>query len=224
MKNKVISLQQAADMINDGATIMVGGFLGVGSPNYITDELVRRKITDLTLISNDTAMPEIGVGKMIVNKQIKRFIGTHIGTNPETGNQMSAGELDVTLIPQGTMAEQIRAKGAGLGAVLTQTGLGTSVAVGKQTITLNGKQYLIEEPLGGEIAIIYGSIVDRSGNVYFKGTTRNFNVIMAKAADTVIVEAQELVEMGEIDPNHVVIPGIFIDYIVEAKKEWINQR
>lgn len=216
MKNKVISVQQAADMIGDGAEIMVGGFIGVGAPDHITDELARRGVRDITLIANDTSIPEQGVGKMIVNKQIKRFIGTHIGTNPETGKQLSAGELSATLIPQGTMAEQMRAAGAGLGGVLTTTGLGTTVAEGKETVTVNGREYLLEEPLAAGMALIYGSVVDRAGNVAFHGTTRNFNVVMAKAAKTVIVEAEKLVEVGEIDPDHVVIPGIFIDYIVEA--------
>lgn len=218
MKNKVISLTEAAAMVRGGMSVMTGGFLGVGAPNNITDELLRSGVKDLTLISNDTAMPEIGVGKLVANRRIKRFIGSHIGTNPETGKQMAAGELEVTLIPQGTMAERMRAKGAGLGAVLTRTGLGTPVAEGKQSLKIDGREYLLEMPLGAELAIIYGSVVDRSGNVCFHGTTRNFNVVMAKAADVVIVEARKLVETGEIDPNHVVIPGMFIDYIVEVEE------
>ncbi|MDL2219870.1 CoA transferase subunit A [Ruminococcaceae bacterium OttesenSCG-928-O06] len=216
MKDKRITVQQAGAMVPDNATVMVGGFIGVGAPDHITDELVRRGTKDLTVIANDTSFPGLGLGKMVERRQIKKFIGTHIGTNPETGRQMSAGEMDVTLIPQGTMVEKMRAAGYGLGGVLTGTGLGTLVAEGKQTVWVNGKEYLLEEPLGAEIALIYGTKVDEAGNVYYEGTTRNFNVMMSRAAKTVIVEAEEVVPVGGIDPNHVVIPGIFIDYIVEV--------
>lgn len=219
MKDKLITVKEAVEMINDNSIILVGGFLGVGSPNYIIDEIMQQNIKDITLVANDTAMPEIGVGKLIVNKQIKKFIGTHIGTNPETGRQMATEELAVTLIPQGTMIEQIRAKGAGLGGVLTKTGLGTVVAKDKQTIIIDEQEYLLEKPIGADFALIYGSLVDKSGNVYYRGTTRNFNVGMAKAADIVIVEAQEIIDDGALNPNEIVIPNIYIDYIVEVPND-----
>lgn len=217
MKDKRISLGQAVDLLKDGGEVMVGGFQSVGSPVNIVNAIAEKGVKDLCLICNDTSVPGRGVGRWVENRQVARFVGSHIGTNPESGRQMAAGELDVTLIPQGTMAEQMRAAGAGLGAVLTQTGLGTAVAKGKQTMWVRGKEYLVEEPISAPLAYIYGSVVDKAGNVAFEGTTRNFNVAMAKAAGTVVVEAQRVVEVGKIDPNHVVIPGIYIDYIVEGK-------
>lgn len=216
MKNKVISVQEAVDMIQDGMTIMVGGFLGCKNPYVIVDALVAKGVKDLTLIANDTSFPEIGIGKLIVNKQVKKLIASHIGTNKETGNQMNSGELEVELVPQGTLAERIRAAGAGLGGVLTPTGLGTIVAEGKDIITIDGCEYLLEKPLRADIALIVGARVDKKGNVRYAKATRNFNPIMATAADIVIVEADQVVEVGEIDPDDVMTPGIFVSYIVDA--------
>lgn len=216
MKNKVISVQEAVDMIQDGMTIMVGGFLGCKNPYVIVDALVAKGVKDLTLIANDTSFPEIGIGKLIVNKQVKKLIASHIGTNKETGNQMNSGELEVELVPQGTLAERIRAAGAGLGGVLTPTGLGTIVAEGKDIITIDGCEYLLEKPLRADIALIVGAKVDKKGNVRYAKATRNFNPIMATAADIVIVEADQVVEVGEIDPDDVMTPGIFVSYIVDA--------
>lgn len=216
MKNKLISLEQAADMIQDGMTIMVGGFLGCKNPYVIVDALVAKGVKDLTLIANDTSFPEIGIGKLIVNKQVKKLIASHIGTNKETGNQMNSGEMEVELVPQGTLAERIRAAGAGLGGILTPTGLGTIVAEGKDIITIDGKEYLLEKPIKADIALIVGAKVDKKGNVRYAKATRNFNPLMATAADIVIVEADQVVEVGEIDPDDVMTPGIFVDYIVNV--------
>ncbi|SHH38352.1 butyryl-CoA:acetoacetate CoA-transferase alpha subunit [Caloranaerobacter azorensis DSM 13643] len=215
-KNKLISVEQAVDYIKDGMTVMIGGFLGVGSPNKIIDALVKKGVKDLTLIANDTAFPEVAIGKLIVNKQIKKVIASHIGTNKETGRQMTEGETEVELIPQGTLAERIRAAGAGLGGILTPTGIGTVVEEGKRKIEIDGKEYLLELPLKADIALIKGAKVDKNGNVYYRNSARNFNPIMAMAADLVIVEAEEIVEIGEIDPNEVITPGIFVDYIVRG--------
>lgn len=215
--SKVISMKEVLDKINDGATIMVGGFIGVGGPNTIVDGMLEKNVKDLTLIANDTVVPELGTGKLIVNKQIKKAIVTHIGTNPETGRQMNAGELEVELVPQGTLAERIRAAGAGLGGVLTPTGLGTIVEEGKQKVEVGGKEFLLEEPVKADIALIKGSKVDKKGNIYYNASTRNFNPLMAMAADLVIVEAEEIVEVGEIDPNDVMTPGIFVDFIVKGE-------
>lgn len=212
--NKVISVEEAVDMIHDGMTIMIGGFLGCKNPYTIIDAMVAKGVKDITLIANDTSFPEIGIGKLIVNKQIKKLVASHIGTNKETGNQMNAGELDVELVPQGTLAERIRAAGAGLGGILTPTGLGTVVAEGKDIITVDGEEYLLEKPLKADVALIVGAKVDKKGNVRYAKATRNFNPLMAAAADVVIVEADEIVEAGEIDPDDVMTPGIFIDYIV----------
>ncbi|KAF5060138.1 CoA transferase subunit A [Sedimentibacter saalensis] len=212
--NKLISVEEAVNMIQDGMTIMVGGFLGCRNPYVLVDALVAKGVKDITLIANDTSFPEVGIGKLIVNKQVKKLIASHIGTNKETGNQMNSGELEVELVPQGTLAERIRAAGAGLGGILTPTGLGTVVAEGKDIITVDGREFLLEKPLKADIALIVGAKVDKKGNVRYKKATRNFNPLMATAADIVIVEADEIVEVGEIDPDDVMTPGIFVNYIV----------
>ena len=208
----VVSAKKAISMIKDGSSIMVGGFLECGTPDMLIDELVKQNKKNLTMISNDTTYPDADKGRLIVNKQIKKLITSHIGTNPETGKQMHAGELDVELVPMGTLIEKIRAKGTGLGGVLTPTGVGTVLEENKETMNIDGKKFIFEKPLGADFALIYGTKVDKFGNVSFYGTTRNLNTVMATAADTVIVQADELVEC--LDPNEVVIPGLFVDYIV----------
>ena len=214
---KLISIEDAVSKIHDGATVMIGGFLAAGSPNSIIDALVASGVKDLTVICNDSGFPDRGMGKLVVNKQVKKLIVSHIGTNPETGNQMNAGGLEIEFVPQGTLAERIRAKGAGLGGVLTRTGLGTIVAEGKEVVKVDGVDYLLEKPLGADIALIGASIADESGNLFYKGTTQNFNPLMASAADVVIVEAQELVKVGEIAPENIHTPGIFVDHICVSK-------
>ncbi len=216
--SKVVSMEEAIGHIKDGMTIMVGGFLGSGSPHNIIDALVDKGVKDLTLICNDTGFMDYGVGKMVVTKQFKKIIVSHIGTNKETGRQLNAGETEVVLVPQGTLAEQVRAAGAGLGGVLTPTGVGTLVEEGKQKIEIDGKTYLLELPLKADVSIMFGNKVDKKGNVYYEGSTRNFNTLIAMAADTVIIEAAEIVEIGQIAPQDVVTPGIFIDYIVGGGK------
>ncbi|QCX33309.1 acetate CoA-transferase subunit alpha [Caloramator sp. E03] len=212
--NKIRTVEEIMDYIKDGMTIMIGGFMGVGTPEEIIDAMVKKGVKDLTVISNDTAFPNKGVGKLIVNKQIKKVITSHIGLNPETGRQMNSGELIVELVPQGTLVERIRCGGAGLGGVLTKTGLGTLVEEGKRKIEINGEEYLLELPLRADVALIGASIADKQGNVFYNASTRNFNPVMATAADIVIAGAEKIVEIGELDPNHVMTPGIFVDYIV----------
>lgn len=216
--NKLISIDEAAGMIKDGMTIMVGGFLGCKNPFRLVDAIIEKGIKDITLIANDTAFPEVGIGKLIVNKQVKKVITSHIGTNKETGKQMNAGELEVELVPQGTLVERIRAAGAGLGGVLTPTGLGTIVADGKTIIEVDGKEYLLEKPLRADAALIVGAKVDKKGNIRYAKATRNFNPLMATAADLVIVEADEIVEVGDIDPDDIMTPGIFVDYVVKENE------
>ena len=213
---KIISAKEAANMIKDGSSIMVGGFLSCGTPDKIIDELVKLNVSDFTMICNDTSTPGNDRGKLIENRQVKKVIASHIGTNPETGRQMHDGEIEVELVPMGTLIEKIRAKGTGLGGVLTPTGVGTIIEEDKQTMTIDGKKYIFEKPLGADFALIYGTKVDRYGNVSFEGTTRNHNTIMATAAETVIVQADELVDC--LDPNEVVIPGLFIDYVVAGEE------
>lgn len=214
--NKVISLEKAVDYVKDGMTIMIGGFLGCGNPHRLIDALIEKDVKDLTLICNDSSFPDLGVGKLIVKRKVKKLIASHVGTNPETGRQMHSGEMEVVLVPQGTLAEQVRAGGAGLGGFLTPTGVGTVVEEGKQKITIDDVVYLLELPLRADIALIAGETVDKFGNVVYHGATRNFNHLMATAADVVIIEAEKVVEIGDLDPNSVVTPGIFIDYIVNG--------
>ncbi len=214
--NKVMSLDEAVDQIKDGMTIMVGGFLGCGTPHKIIDALAEKGVKDLTLICNDSGFTDFGVGKLVVNKQIKKLVASHIGTNRETGNQMNSGEMEVVLVPQGTLAEQIRAGGTGIGGFLTPTGLGTVVEEGKDKIKIDGVEYLIELPLKADIALLQGETVDKFGNVEYFGATRNFNPLMAAAAKVTIVEAANIVEVGELDPNDVVTPGIFVNGIVDG--------
>jgi len=214
---KIISLEKALEKVKDGMTIMIGGFLGVGTPLALVDGLVKKNVRELTIIANDTAMPQVGIGKLVVNKQLKKLIASHIGTNPETGRQMIAGELNVELVPQGTLAERIRCGGAGLGGFLTPTGVGTIVEEGKQRLVLNGKNYLLEMPLHADVALLAAHKADKFGNLVFRRTTRNFNPMMAFAADTVIVEAKEIVETGSIDPDEVMVTGVVVDWLVQGK-------
>lgn len=191
---------------------MIGGFLRCGTPAKLIDELVKNNTSGLTLIANDTSTPDFDRGKLIVNKQIKKAIVAHIGTNPETGRQMNAGELEVELVPMGTLVERIRSGGAGLGGFLTPTGVGTIVEQGKQIMEIDGWKYLFEKPLRADFALIYATKIDKFGNAFLEGTTRNFNPVMATAAETVIVEAEEISD-EPLNPNEVTIPGIFVDYI-----------
>lgn len=212
--NKIKSIDEVMEYIKDDMTIMVGGFMGVGTPEFIIDAIVKKNVKNLTIIANDTGFPDRGVGKLVVNKQVKKVIASHIGLNPEAGKQMNNGELIVELVPQGTLVEQIRCGGAGIGGFLTETGIGTIVEEGKQKIKVQDKEYLLELPLRADLAILGGSTVDKQGNVFYNASTRNFNPLMATAADNVIVGAERIVEVGELDPNHVMTPGIFVDYIV----------
>ena len=216
MKQKVVEISQVMDLVKDGMTIMVGGFLACGTPEKLVDAIVEKGVKDITLICNDTGFVDKGVGKWVGNKQVSHVIASHVGTNKETGNQMNSGEMKVTLVPQGTLAEQVRAGGSGLGGILTPTGLGTIVEEGKQKITVNGTEYLLETALRADLALIFGSIVDKKGNIVYEKSTRNFNMLMAMAADTVVVQANKIVEVGELDPNMVMTPGVCIDYIVQG--------
>lgn len=214
--DKIIKIEDAVNQINDGAVIMFGGFMANGTPEKMIDALVEKNVKDITLICNDTAFIDKGVGKLVANKQIKKVIASHIGLNKETGIQMNTGEIEVDLVPQGTLVEQIRSGGYGLGGFLTRTGVGTLVEEGKQKIDLDGETYLLEKPLKADFALIAGAIVDTNGNIVYKGSTNNFNHVMASAADVTIVEAEKVVEIGEIDPNSVITPGVFVNYIVDG--------
>src|SRR6201991_120666 len=211
---KTDSAEEAVAMIPAGASIMVGGFMGVGTPERLLDELVRQKKSGLSLISNDAATPGKGVGKLFEGAQVSRMIGTHIGLNPKAQQQMLGKQITVDLIPQGTFVERIRAGGCGLGGVLTPTGVGTLVEDGKQKIEVNGKPYLLETALRADFALIHAFLADYAGNLSYALTARNFNPVMAMAADTVIVTAEHIVPVGVIAPDHVVTPGPLVDYLV----------
>ncbi|MDN3816529.1 acetate CoA-transferase subunit alpha [Morganella morganii] len=214
MKNKQITVKKAGEFFRDGMTIMVGGFMGIGTPPRLMTELLESGVKELTIIANDTAFVDTGLGPLIVNGRVKKVIASHIGTNPETGRRMIAGEMEVQLIPQGTLAEQIRCGGAGLGGFLTPTGVGTVVEEGKQKITLDGRDYLLELPLRADLALIQAQKADPLGNLTYDLSARNFNPLMALAADITIAEPDEMVAVGDIDPDCVATPGAIIDWLI----------
>lgn len=211
---KTVSCADAVKMIPDGATLMIGGFMGVGTPERLIDELVRQGKRNLVVIANDNAVPGRGIGKLVDAGLVSRTIASHIGLNPETQRQMIAGTMAVDLVPQGTLIERIRAGGSGLGGVLTPTGVGTIVEEGKQRIDLNGKSYLLETALRADFALINAFLADYLGNLAYALTARNFNPVMAMAVDTTIVTAENIVPVGLISPDHVVTPAPLVDYLV----------
>jgi acetate CoA/acetoacetate CoA-transferase alpha subunit len=211
---RTATIHDAVAMIPAGATLMVGGFMGVGTPEPLVDELVRQQTGDLTVIANDTASPGVGIGKLVDAGLVRRLVVSHIGLNPETQRQMHAGSLQVDLVPQGTLAERIRAGGYGLGGILTATGIGTTVADGKQTVALDGRSYLLEPALRAEFALVHAFIADYLGNLSYVLTARNFNPLMAMAADTVVAQAENIVPIGVIAPDHVMTPAPVVDYLV----------
>jgi len=211
---KPTAVQDAVAMIRDGASIMIGGFMAVGTSERLIDELVRQGKRNLTVIANDTAMPGRGIGKLISAGVISRVIASHIGLNPETQQQMIAGKIAVDLVPQGTLIERIRAGGFGLGGILTPTGVGTVVEEGKRRIEVDGKDYLLETALRADFALVHAFLADYLGNLSYALTARNFNPVIAMAADTVIVTAEHIVPVGVIAPDHVVTPAPVVDYLV----------
>ncbi|MEM6356450.1 MAG: 3-oxoacid CoA-transferase subunit A [Pseudomonadota bacterium] len=211
---RAIKPTEAAALIPDGATVLIGGFMGVGSPHRLIDAMVRRGLRDLTVIANDTAWPGNGIGKLVTAKAVRRLVASHIGLNPETQAQMIAGEMEVELVPQGTLVERIRAAGYGLGGVLTATGIGTPVEDGKQRVEVGGKPYLVETPLRGDFALVAARQADYVGNLEYSLTAHNFNPIMAMAAETVIAEPHVVVPLGVIPPDNVKTPGVIVDHLI----------
>jgi acetate CoA/acetoacetate CoA-transferase alpha subunit len=212
--SKAISLAAAVELIPDGASVMIGGFMGCGSPHAILQEFVRQGKKNLTVIANDTARPGVGIGLLIDAKAVTRLVTSHIGTNPETQRQMIAGDLVVDLCPQGSLAERIRAAGCGLGGVVTPTGVGTVVAEGKQTVEVDGETFLLETPLKADFALIAAHSADVRGNLAYLGTARNFNPLMAMAATTVIAETEEILPIGSLTPDEVITPHILVDHLI----------
>ncbi|GAB3444214.1 3-oxoacid CoA-transferase subunit A [Massilia solisilvae] len=211
---KTLALDKAVALIPDGASLMVGGFMGVGTPERLMDELVRQGKRGLTVIANDTSSPGRGIGKLVTAGVADKFVVSHIGLNPETQRKMIAGEIAVELAPQGTLIERIRAGGYGLGGILTATGVGTLAEEGKRKIELDGQQYLLETPIRADFALVEAFLSDYYGNLTYAFTARNFNPVIAMAADTVIVDAAHIVPVGMIAPDHVVTPAVLVDYVV----------
>lgn len=211
---RTVSVEDAVDMIPDGATLMIGGFMAVGSPERLIDELVRQGKRNLTVIANDTAVPGRGIGKLVDKGLVSRTVASHIGLNPETQRQMIDGKMTVDLIPQGTLIERIRAGGFGLGGILTPTGIGTVVEEGKQKIDVDGKSYLVETALRADFSLISAFLADYLGNLSYALTGRNFNPVIAMAGATTIVTAEHIVPVGLIAPDHVITPAPLVDYLV----------
>lgn len=214
--SKVVTREEVLSKFTDNQTLMIGGFLAVGTPESLVDGLIETGVKNLTIIANDTSYTDRGIGKLVVNKLTSKVIVSHIGTNKETGRQMNAKELEVVLVPQGTLAERIRCGGAGLGGFLTPTGVGTIVEEPNKRIVIDGKPYLLELPLKADVALLKAWKADTYGNLIFRRSARNFNPLMAMAADLVIVEAEEVVEMGALDPDMVMLPGALVDMIIQV--------
>jgi acetate CoA/acetoacetate CoA-transferase alpha subunit len=211
---KSVPIEEAVTLIPNGATIMIGGFMGVGTPERLLDELVRQKKSELTIICNDAAVPGRGVGKLFDASLVASITASHIGLNPTVQAQMMAKKVSVNLVPQGTLVERIRAGGTGLGGVLTPTGVGTIVEDGKQRIEIDGRQFLLETALRSQFALVHAFLADYLGNLSYALTARNFNPVMAMAADTVIVTAENIVPVGVIAPDHVMTPAPLVDYLI----------
>ncbi len=210
-----ISAEAAAELIPDGSVRFIGGFMAVGSPHRLIDALVRRGAKNLAVVANDTAMPGKGIGKLITAGAVRKLIVSHIGLNPETQAKMMSGEIEVELVPQGTLVERIRAAGVGLGGVLTATGVGTLVEKGKQRVEVDGKIYLLEKPIRGDFALIACKQADYYGNLDYSLTAHNFNPIMALAGEVVIAEPHDIVPVGVIPPDNVKTPGVLVTHLLE---------
>lgn len=209
-----IKAEDAAALVPDGSTVLVGGFMGVGSPHRLIDALVERGARGLTLVCNDTALPGVGVGKLIAAGAVVRVIASHIGLNPETQAKMIEGSIEVDLVPQGTLVERIRAGGVGLGGVLTPTGLGTTVEDGKEVVVVDGRRYLLEKPIRGDVALLACHHADYTGNLAYVLTAHNFNPVMAMAADLVFAEPDMILPVGCIPPDAVKTPGVLVDHLI----------
>ncbi|NLC26264.1 MAG: CoA transferase subunit A [Fastidiosipila sp.] len=218
MRSKITAYEEVVKCVKDGMKIMIGGFLADGTPELLVDAVIESGAKNLTIIANDTGIPGRGISRLIDTDQVDKVITSHVGLNPKTTQRSIEGSLELKLVPQGTLAEQIRCGGAGLGGALTPTGLGTKVAEGKQVIEIKGKSYLLEEAMRADLALLKSAISDKFGNSFFEGTCKNFNPVMAFAADTVIVECDQLVEIGGLNPNTIETSGILVDHLIKGAK------
>ncbi|WP_210610174.1 CoA transferase subunit A [Priestia flexa] len=221
LQNKFHKMVKSTDIMNyvqSGMTIMFGGFGGVGTAPTIIEEMLKSDVNELTLICNDAGFPNIGVGKLVCEQRIKKLIASHIGSNPVAGKQMTDGTLEVEFSPQGTLVERIRAAGVGIGGILIDVGIETDViCVGKQMITLSDKTFLVETPLEADVSIVYAKKADEFGNLLYDKSARNTNPLVAMAGKVTIAEVEEIVPLGELDPDSVMTPGVFVNYIVQSK-------
>jgi len=218
MRSKITAYEEIVRSIKDGMQIMIGGFLADGTPELLIDAVIESGAKNLTIIANDTGVPGRGISRLIDTDQVDKVITSHVGLNPKTIERSIEGSLELQLVPQGTLAEQIRCGGAGLGGALTPTGLGTEVAEGKRIIEVQGKDYLLEEALRADLALLKSAISDEFGNSFYEGTCKNFNIVMAYAADLVMVECDQLVEIGEMNPHLVETSGILVDHLIKGAK------
>ena len=209
-------MEEAVGLIKDGDSLMIGGFAAVGTPQRVVDAVLAAGKKDLTVITNDTGFEDRGLGVLITAGRVKKVVTSHIGLNRRTGAQLNAGKIEVELVPQGTLAERIRAAAYGLGGALTPTGIGTDVEAGKRKLEIDGKEYLLETPLRADAALLYADIADESGNLAYRGAAGNFNNVMAGAARVTIAEAGRVVPPGGLAPNAVHTPGVFVDYVVKG--------
>lgn len=215
--SKITTVETALKYINDGTLLMYGGFGGIGNPPTLIKGILGKGVKDLELIGNDAGFPAVGIGQLFTAGRVKKLIASHIGSNPVAGELMSSGKLEVEFSPQGTLAERIRAGGVGLGGILVDIGMGTIVEEGKEKVVVGEKEYLLETPLTAEVAIVYGAKADPFGNLIFDKTARNFNPFVAMAGDITIVEVDEIVPLGTLNPEEIVVPGVYVDYIVQSE-------
>ncbi|MED1412812.1 MULTISPECIES: acetate CoA-transferase subunit alpha [Bacillus] len=214
---KLKEIEEVISLFHDDMTLMFGGFGGIGSPPSLIQAILEKGVTNLNLIGNDTGFPDVGIGRLVTNERVKSLVTSHIGSNPNAGRQLNEGRLQIEFSPQGTLAERIRAGGVGLGGILVDVGVDTIVEEGKRTVEMNGKTYLVETALTAEVAIVYAKKADPFGNLVFDKSARNMNPHVAMAGDITIVEAEEIVPLGSLDPEEIVVPGVFVNYIVPSE-------
>ncbi|PEF18104.1 acetate CoA-transferase subunit alpha [Bacillus cereus] len=214
---KLKEIEEVISLFHDDMTLMFGGFGGIGSPPSLIQAILEKGVTNLNLIGNDTGFPDVGIGRLVTNERVKSLITSHIGSNPNAGRQLNEGRLQIEFSPQGTLAERIRAGGVGLGGVLVDVGVDTIVEEGKRTVEMNGKTYLVETALTAEVSIVYAKKADPFGNLVFDKSARNMNPHVAMAGDITIVEAEEIVPLGSLDPEEIVVPGVSVNYIVPSE-------
>ncbi|MEB2631326.1 CoA transferase subunit A [Peribacillus frigoritolerans] len=216
-KNKIVTMEEALEHISDGCTLMYGGFGGVGTPPTLVQGILDKGVKELTLIGNDTGFPDIGIGRLVTAERAKKVIASHIGSNPNAGKLMTEGKLQVEFSPQGTLAERIRAGGVGLGGIFVDVGIGTIAEEGKDKIVIEGKEYLVETALTAEVSIVHAKKADSLGNLVYDKTACNFNPLVAMAGAFTIVEVEEIVPAGELDPECIATPGIYVDMVIPTK-------